>query len=171
MNSLQNNLEAILFSSRGVQSLTQLIKLLDSNKDDIEEAIRALSERYNQLNGALEIRFENGGYIMGLKPSYYGTVRDLIPVPARDAVLATLVHIAREQPVAQSTIVTIRGQKAYNHIRDLVARGWISKKRAGNTYLLKTTKKFSEVFHCTDDPDEIRRLIEEAGIPYLAEDK
>ena len=171
MNSLQNNLEAVLFSSKGVQTLTQLIRILDSNKEDIEEALRALMERYNQQNGALEVRYENSGYVLGLKPSFYGTVRELIPVPARDAVLATLVHIAREQPVAQSTIVTIRGQKAYNHIRDLVARGWVSKKRAGNTYLLKTTKKFSEVFHCTDDPAEIRRLIEEAGIPYLAQDK
>lgn len=171
MNSLSNELEAVLFASKGVQSMTQLERILDIGREDLEEAIRALTERYNLADGALEVRCERGGLMLGLKPKYYGTVRDLIPVPARDAVLATLNHIAREQPVMQSTIVAIRGQKAYNHIRDLVERGWVNKKRAGSSYLLRTTKKFAETFHCTDNPDEIRKLLEEAAIPYLAEDK
>lgn len=167
MRSLQNELEAVLYSSRGIQPPARLISILDTNKEEFKLAIDGLIKRYQSHNGALEIRYESGGYILALKPEYYGSVRELIPPPAKDAVLATLLHIAREQPVAQSTIVALRGQKAYNHIRELVKRCWISKKRAGNTYILRTTKTFSEVFHCTEDPSEIKNLIEKASLPYL----
>jgi len=170
MKSLPNSLEAVLFSSRGIQTNAALLRLLDGNQEQLDEALRALTERYNAQDGALEVRYEDGGYVLALKPLYYGSLRELIPMPVRDAVLATLTHIAREQPVAQSTIIEIRGQKAYNHIRDLVDLGWVSKKRAGSTYLLKTTKKFAEAFQVTDDPDQIRHLLEEAAIPYLSQD-
>jgi segregation and condensation protein B len=167
LNSLRDQVEAALFASRTPLTSRDLMRLLDEGPEPVELALSELRQVYGDREGALEIRQEGGGWIMGLRPQFYGTVRELIPVPCRDAILATLTHIAREQPVAQSTIVTLRGQKAYNHIHDLVELGWVTKKRAGNTYILRTTKKFSEVFHCAEDPAEIRRIIEESGIAGL----
>jgi segregation and condensation protein B len=160
MKNLTDKLEAILFSHKGGLSLNSIERIIDADRESIENGILDLKARYEEIDGALEIRDKDGSYEMALKASYYGTVHTIIPIPVRDTILTTLLHIAKEQPVAQSTIIEIRGDKAYSHIRELVELKWLSKKRAGNTYILKTTKKFSEVFHCTEDPDEIRKLLE-----------
>ena len=167
MNPLLNRIEALLFAARSAMPVRIIHRQLDELPDTVEEALRELIERYERNEGALEVRQEDDGWVLGLRPAYFSTVSSLIPPPVRDAVLATLTHIAREQPVSQSTIIRIRGQKAYNHIRELVQRRWVSKKRSGNSYLLRTTKEFSKVFSVTDDPAEIRRLIEEAGLPGI----
>ena len=160
MKNLTDKLEAILFSHKGVLTMSSIERIIDADRESLEEALNNLKLRYEEIDGALQIRKKDNGYEMALKASYYGIVQTIIPVPVRDTILTTLTHIAKEQPVAQSTIIDIRGQQAYNHIRELVKLKWLSKKRAGNTYILRTTKKFSEVFHCTEDPDEIRKLLE-----------
>jgi segregation and condensation protein B len=160
MKHLTDKLEAILFSNKGGLTINSIERIIDADRESLENALHELKARYEEIDGALEIRLKNGSYEMVLKASYYGIVHTIIPIPVRDTILTTLTHIAKEQPVAQSTIIEIRGQKAYAHIRELVALKWLSKKRSGNTYILKTTKKFSEVFHCTEDPDEIRKLLE-----------
>jgi len=160
MISLVDKLEAILFSNQGGLSMASIERIVDANREDLENAINDLQVKYDEANGALQIRADDNRYEMALKPAFYGTVQPIIPVPVRDSILVTLTHIAKEQPVAQSTIIEIRGQKAYAHIKELLRLKWLSRKRAGNTYILKTTRKFSEVFNCTDDPDEIRKLLE-----------
>lgn len=160
MKNLTDKLEAILFSHKGGLTINSIERIIDADRESLEVALHNLKKRYEEIDGAIRIRLENGSYEMVLKASYYGIVHTIIPIPVRDTILTTLTHIAKEQPVAQSTIIEIRGQKAYAHIRELVDLKWLSKKRSGNTYILKTTKKFSEVFHCTEDPDEIRKLLE-----------
>ena len=56
--------------------------------------------------------------------------------------------IAYHQPMPQSRLVELLGQKAYDHIRELAQSGLINRRKAGNTRRLTTTSRFSEVFGC-----------------------
>ncbi len=62
------------------------------------------------------------------------------------AVLRTLGLIALKQPVKQSIIVSIVGNKAYDYVNELVSKGFIKAKKQGNTKILMTTPKFESYF-------------------------
>jgi segregation and condensation protein B len=56
--------------------------------------------------------------------------------------------IAYHQPMPQSRLVELLGQRAYDHIRSLAQAGLVNRRRDGNTRRLTTTRRFSEVFGC-----------------------
>ena len=56
--------------------------------------------------------------------------------------------IAYHQPMPQSRLVELLGQRAYDHIRELAQAGLIGRRRDGNTRRLTTTRRFSEMFGC-----------------------
>lgn len=71
------------------------------------------------------------------------TKSDLPPKLLKAAAL-----IAYHQPMPQSRLVELLGQKAYDHIRELAQAGLVGRRRDGNTRRLTTTRRFSEMFGC-----------------------
>ena len=59
--------------------------------------------------------------------------------------------IAYKQPIKQSVVIKIRGNKAYDHIKKFVEIGLINKKRVGHTSELSLTDKFHEYFHVNEE--------------------
>ncbi len=62
------------------------------------------------------------------------------------AVLRTLALIAFKQPIKQSKVAKIRGNKSYKHISELVERSFVKKTKQKRTYVLETTRKFTRYF-------------------------
>ena len=60
--------------------------------------------------------------------------------------LRTLGIVALKQPILQSEIVKIQGNKAYNYIKSLEKKGLIKTEKSGRTRLVKTTKDFERYF-------------------------
>ena len=56
--------------------------------------------------------------------------------------------IAYHQPMAQSRLVELLGQKAYDYVRELAQLGMVDRRKDGNTRRLITTRRFSEAFGC-----------------------
>jgi len=56
--------------------------------------------------------------------------------------------IAYHQPMAQSRLIELLGQKAYDYVRELAQYGMIDRRKDGNTRRLTTTRRFSESFGC-----------------------
>ena len=56
--------------------------------------------------------------------------------------------IAYHQPMSQSRLVELLGQKAYDYVRELAQYGMIDRRKDGNTRRLTTTRRFSEAFGC-----------------------
>ena len=52
------------------------------------------------------------------------------------------------QPMEQSSLVKLLGEKAYGYVKELSDSGLIDRRRSGNTRRLTTTRRFSEVFGC-----------------------
>ena len=59
----------------------------------------------------------------------------------------TLAIIAYKQPMKQSVLVKIRGNKAYDHIKKFSELGLINKKKMGHTSELTLNDSFHEYFH------------------------
>ena len=63
----------------------------------------------------------------------------------------TLAVIAYKQPVLQSAIIKIRGNKAYDHVKVLLERELITSEKHGRTRLLKLTHKFYDYFDTAEE--------------------
>ena len=75
----------------------------------------------------------------------------------KDDLLKTLSLIAFHQPIKQSNLRRLAGQKIYDHVDDLVSMKIVHTKKHGSTELLTTTKLFPEYFGIeSTKPDEIR---------------
>jgi hypothetical protein len=68
-----------------------------------------------------------------------------------------LAIIAWKSPVVQSEIVRIRSTKAYDHIEELLTKGFIMREKSGRSYLIKLTPKFFEYFDISRTTSPKRR--------------
>jgi len=65
----------------------------------------------------------------------------------------TLAVIAYKQPVKQSVIIKIRGNKAYDHIKKFRDIGLVQAKKVGHTNELSLSDEFFEYFHIVNKND------------------
>ena len=63
----------------------------------------------------------------------------------------TLAIIAYKNPIFQSEVINIRGNKAYDHIKALKELDFINSEKSGRTRLLKITPKFFDYFDVVED--------------------
>jgi len=59
----------------------------------------------------------------------------------------TLAVIAYKQPIKQSVVIKIRGNKSYDHIKKFRDLGLVTAKKAGHTYDLNLSEEFYEYFN------------------------
>ncbi|HDN83636.1 MAG TPA: SMC-Scp complex subunit ScpB, partial [Candidatus Altiarchaeales archaeon] len=106
-----------------------------------------LIQEYRNRNSAIEIRKTTEGYQMTVKEELESYVIDLVTkTELPKALIKTLAFIAYKEPVPQSEVIKVRGNKAYHYIKELIAKGFIEAKKKGKTKVLCTTKKFKEYF-------------------------
>jgi segregation and condensation protein B len=75
----------------------------------------------------------------------------------KDDILKTLSLIAFHQPIKQSNLRRMAGQKIYDHVDELVSMKIVHSKKHGATELLTTTRLFPEYFGIdSTKPDEIK---------------
>ncbi len=135
-------IEAALFISAQPLTLSQLHKII---KDIyiLREALKKLTEEYSQKDSALFIEETINGFQMRIKPEYSAKVSIFAPESELSkSVLKTLAIIAVKQPIKQSDLIKYRSNKAYDEVKILLEKGYISKEPKGRTFLLRTTKKF-----------------------------
>ena len=161
MNTLKSRIEAVLFITARAVSTEEIGVILGEEKEKIEEAMLELIMDYSARDGALEIDDENG-YILQVKEEHMDLVELLCPVDLKPAVLRTLSVIALKEPIRQTALIELRGSGAYDHLKELVEKGLISKTRDrnGRSYNLKTTSKFAEYFKLKGDTRTLAKMLE-----------
>jgi segregation and condensation protein B len=141
-------IEAALFMSTSPMTVRILSKISGLNSWKlVQDKLKELQNEYEQRGSAIVISFEDGGYIMRLKPEYEKKVSGL----AKEAELSrgaikTLAVIAKNDGMAQSRLVKMIGSSVYDHVKELVEEDFITAEKKGRTKMLKTTKKFKEYF-------------------------
>ncbi|MCD6414727.1 MAG: SMC-Scp complex subunit ScpB [Candidatus Diapherotrites archaeon] len=140
--------EAALFMSTEPLSATRLSKIMGVHLADAMAAMDELRSEFNSRNSSLEIvKTAEGLYRMQVRQEFLPKVKDLaVSVDLPKALIRTLSLIAFKQPIKQSDVVKLRGNKAYEQIDELEQQGFIKKSKKGHTFLLETTRKFEEYF-------------------------
>lgn len=144
-------LEAALFISGRFLSIQELISLTDINPIIIKKILSDLQDKYK--DSGMTIVQKETSWKMDVSPEFSWMINRLATGSSEfaKAEQETLAMIAYKQPIKQSVIVKIRGNKAYDHIKKFVDIGLLNKKKAGHTSELSLTEKFYEYFQPTKE--------------------
>ena len=147
--ALETLLEATIFSAGRSLRSEELSELLGYPIEEVKESLESLIATSKRRRGsALQMVEVAGRFAIEVKPS----IADHLPKETKSEIPQKLLKaaalIAYHQPMPQSRLVELLGQKAYDHIRELAQAGLVDRRRAGNTRRLTTTLRFSEVFGC-----------------------
>ena len=139
--------EAALFIAGKFMSLQELVALTDVNPILLKKVLEDLSEKYK--DSGIEIINKNNLWKMDVSSNYVGMVNKLAAGSSEftRAEQETLALIAYKQPMKQSVVVKIRGNKAYEHIKHFREIGLVIAKKAGHTIELRLSNEFFDYFH------------------------
>jgi len=153
MKETKNKIEAILFTTGRFMDVDEIAKLIGVGSIGIvKAALNELRNDYNSKNGSLEIIEENNRFKLNIKKLYNYLTTSLLTDSEFDRPTTnTLAIIAYKNPVLQSEIIEIRGNKAYDHIKLLRENGFITSEKKGRTRLLKLTSKFFDYFDIVEN--------------------
>lgn len=145
-------LEAIFFVSGRFLNMQDFISLTDLNPVLIYDLIDKLKEKYEVADSSLEIVKKNEMWKMDVKKEFSYIINKLATGSAEfsKAEQETLAIIAYKQPIKQSVIIRIRGNKAYEHIKKFFDLELIKKKKVGHTYDLSLSEDFYDYFGVED---------------------
>jgi len=153
-------IEAALFASGKTLSLRELADLSGLSVERARAMAGDLAAEYAARGSGIEIKSIGEGYFMQVAPRLAGQVVSCAPKEIEAPLIRTLAIIAYKQPIKQSELVKIRGNKSYEHVRELEKRGLISAEKAGHTKLLTTTPGFADYFGIVSgDPQSIRKAL------------
>ncbi|MAW22428.1 MAG: hypothetical protein CMA16_03155 [Euryarchaeota archaeon] len=147
--ALETLLEATLFGSGKSLSVKDLSESLGYEGDEISEALTSLQGTIKRRRGgALRIVEIGGKWAMEVRSNVAEHLPKETKTEMPKKLLKAAALIAYHQPMPQSRLVELLGQKAYDYVRELSQHGMILRRRDGNTRRLTTTRRFSEAFGC-----------------------
>ena len=142
----RKKVEAALFISGRYLSLKDLVTLTDINPILLRKLLDDLSDKYR--DSGMEIVRKNELWKMDVSRENMEMVNKLATGSSEftKAEQETLAIIAYKQPIKQSVLIRIRGNKAYEHIKGFVSQGLINKRRTGHTAELTLTDAFHDYY-------------------------
>jgi len=160
--SVKNQLEALLFSSGKAMEEEQLGTIVGKAARVVKAALQELQKDYEGRDTALRLFNEATLWKLLVKDEHLSLVRRIVAdTELTRATLETLAIIAYNQPnVLQSKVVELRGGNAYEHIKELLELGFITKTKEGRSYAIRLTEKFYDYFDVEGD-DSIRKVFDE----------
>lgn len=146
--------EAALFIAGRFLSLQELVTLTDVNPILLKKILEDLSDKYK--DSGIELVQQNNLWKMDVAQEYVWMVNRLATGSSEfsKAEQETLAIIAYKQPIKQSVIIKIRGNKAYDHIKKFVEMNLLHKKKTGHTAELTLSDQFHDYFHVNKEEDE-----------------
>ena len=146
-------IEAVLYLKGKPVSKKTLSELTNSDLNSVSDAVKQLSHKYSNSSSALEIIIANSLISLELKQSLNDYVEDLLPAELKTAVLRTLAVIAIKKKLLQSDLIILRGSSAYDHIKELIEKKFINKRKQkdGRSYWLSLSDKFFQTFAVSNE--------------------
>jgi segregation and condensation protein B len=156
--SLKQIVESIIFVSDAPLTLDRICSVLEEfERDEIREAIAAVTAEYRESGRGVELTLVAGGYQFRSRPELADYIRRLKRVkPARfsPSSMETLAIIAYRQPVTRAEIEYLRGVDSGGVLKSLLDKKLIriigKKDIPGKPLIYGTTKEFMETFSLKD---------------------
>ena len=143
--------EAALFVAGKFLSLKELVSLTDVNPLFLRDILRTLEKKYK--GSGIELVQREELWKMDVHQDFVYMSNRLATGQSEftKAEQETLAIIAYKQPMKQSLLIRIRGNKAYDHINKFVSMGLILKKKTGHTAELNLSESFYDYFNVDRD--------------------
>jgi len=145
-------LEAIFFVSGRFLNMQELISFSDLNPVIIQDLVEKLKEKYDKNDSAIEIVEKSNMWKMDVKNEFSYIINKFATGTSEfsKAEQETLAIIAFKQPIKQSVLIKIRGNKAYEHVKKFAELGLVKKKKISHTYELNLSDDFYDYFSIND---------------------
>lgn len=151
---LKPQIEAALFMTNDVVTIAQLSKMFGTNPDVVAKTIFELKLEYNKPEHGMQIFETSTGFQMKVKPEYGQKVRPLTPYKDLSrGLLKVLAMVAYQQPITQSNIVKVIGNRAYDYVKKLEQKGLIKTEKKSRTKTLVATKELANYFGLENTED------------------
>jgi segregation and condensation protein B len=139
--------EAALFSSGKPVSVEEIAENTGLARQQVPKLLKELQARYAQPGASsLEVARAGEKWAMQVQTRYAPSTVKLAPMEIPLKLLKTLALIAYHQPVLQSDLKEMVGDKAYDHIRELKELGLIKKRSHERSFMVVTSERFPEYF-------------------------
>ncbi len=146
----ESKVEAALFIAGRFLNLQELIMLTDVNPIMLKEILSRLEKKYSEQNSnVLRLINRSNSWKMDVDEKYHYLINKLATGNAEftKAEQETLAIIAYKQPIKQSVVIKIRGNKSYDHIKKFRQLGLVVAKQIGHTLDLSLSEEFYEYFN------------------------
>jgi len=144
-------LEAIMFTSGRSMSTDELSITVGKTNAEVKIALSELQARIKRRkDSALQLTEVSDRWIFEVRPSLSPYLPESFRPDTPQRLLPAAALIAYHQPMAQSQLVEMLGQRAYEHVKELANLGLIDRRRDGLTRRLTTTRRFAEYFGCPE---------------------
>jgi segregation and condensation protein B len=142
-------IEAALFMSPnalGIQELSDITGI--ASVGHVEDIVRKLVSDYKLKDTALEIIEIDKKFMFALREPYATRVSRYASGPdIGKGALRLLAYISKNNNTLQSGLVKIFGESTYDHVKELVEKGFIEKRKQGRSSRISITNKFKEYFN------------------------
>lgn len=153
-------IEAALFAAGRTLTPKELADLSQISEEESQALADDLAHEYACRSSGIEIKNIGEGYSMQVRFGLASRVLSFAPKEIEAPLIRTLAIIAYKQPIKQSDLVEIRGNKSYDHVKELEKRGLVNAVRQGRTKLLTTTRGFADYFGIDScNPKDVRRAL------------
>ena len=134
-------------------SKKNLSEITNTDINSIIQAINELKQKYSNSKSAIELHEVNNSYSLELKSTLNEFVEDLLPSELKTSELRTLATISIKKKILQSDLIILRGSGAYDHIKELINKKFIIKRKQkeGRSYWLSLSEKFFQTFAVSNE--------------------
>jgi segregation and condensation protein B len=167
--------ESLLFSAGKPLSVEEIQETTGLSSKHVNEAIDHLMQSYNvdrKNNTSLEIVKAGNKFTMQVKKTFTDKSMMVAKPEIKTDLLKTLALIAFHQPVKQSNLRHMIGERIYADVDQLMSMHLIHSEPHGSTELLTTTRLFPEYFGIdSTKPEEIREFLAKKVIGHVVKEK
>ena len=134
-------------------SKKSLSEIAVADINSVSDAIKKLKLKYADSSSALDLIEKDSFVSLELKQNLNEFVEDLLPAELKTAELRTLAVIAIKKKILQSDLILLRGSGAYDHIKELLDKNFINKRKQkdGRSFWLSLSEKFFQTFAVSDE--------------------
>ncbi len=167
--------ESLLFSAGKPLSVEEIQETTGLSPKHVTEAIDHLMQSYNverKNDTSLEVVRAGSKFIMQVKKTFTDKSMMVAKPEIQTDLLKTLALIAFHQPVKQSNLRHMIGERIYADVDHLIGMHLIHSEPHGSTELLTTTRLFPEYFGIdSTKPEEIREFLAKKVIGHVVKEK
>jgi len=133
----------------------------------VKRALSAIKREYAKRPTSLEVAKLGARWTLQLKNRFVPVAAGYASTKIPKNLLKTIALIAYHQPIKQSELLNMVGQKVYDHVHALEDLRVVRHIPWGNSKILFTTHRFSEIFGIEGNSrDDIKRwMAKQIGIP------